>query len=124
MATPTGRETSRVRVRVRATATSVDSPSLSLLSLLVLEVGRPIRTNCDMLFICGVFFYKTLRKSVCMSKLCIIDLQVLSDAIFFGLGNLGLNIVAMSYEMSLCFGSTQPEPATDVRRTDRASKHA
>ena len=29
-------------------------------------------------------------------------------------------MVAMSYEMSLCFGSTQPEPATDVRRTDRA----
>ena len=54
----------------------------------------------------------------------IIDLQVGSDAIFFGLRNLGLKIVAMSYEMSLCFGSTQPEPATDVRRTDRASKHA
>ena len=50
-----------------------------------------------------------------------IDLQALSDAIFFGLGNLGLKIVAMSYEMSLCFGSTQPEPATG---TDRASKHA
>ena len=54
----------------------------------------------------------------------IIDLQALSDAIFFGLGNLGLKIVAMSYEMSLCFRSTQSEPATDVRRTDRASKHA
>ena len=45
----------------------------------------------------------------------IIDLQALSDAIFFGLGNLGLKIVAMSYEMSLCFESTQSEPATDVR---------
>ena len=51
---------------------------------------------------------------------CIIDLQVSSDTIFFGLGNLGLKIVAMSYEMSLCFGSTQPEPATDVRRRDCA----
>ena len=39
----------------------------------------------------------------------IIDLQALSDAIFFGLGNLGLKIVAMSYEISLCFGSTQSE---------------
>ena len=58
------------------------------------------------------------------NKLCIIDLQVGSDTIFFGLGNLGLKIVAMSYEMSLCFGSTQPEPATDVRRRDCASKHA
>ena len=69
MATPTGRETSRAIVRVRATAASVDrlspseSPSLSQLSLIVLEVGRPIRTNCDMLFI---FYYKTLRNSVCM----------------------------------------------------------
>ena len=35
------------------------------------------------------------------SKLCIIDLHALSDAIFFGLGNLELKIVAMSYEMSL-----------------------
>ena len=59
-----------------------------------------------------------------MSKLCIIDLQVGSDTIFFGLGNLGLKIVGMSYEMSLCFGCTQPEPATDVRRRDCASKHA
>ena len=42
----------------------------------------------------------------------------------FGLGNLGLKIVVMSYEMSLCFGCTQPEPATDVRRRDCASKHA
>ena len=39
-------------------------------------------------------------------RVSIIDLQALSDAIFFGLGNLGLKIVAMSYEMSLCFGST------------------
>ena len=31
-----------------------------------------------------------------------------SDTVFFGLGNLGLKIVAMSYEMSLCFGSTAP----------------
>ena len=59
-----------------------------------------------------------------MSKLCIIDLQVGSDTIFFGLGNLGLKIFGMSYEMSLCFGCTQPEPATDVRRRDCASKHA
>ena len=36
-----------------------------------------------------------------LSKLCIIDLHALSDAIFFGLGNLELKIVAMSYEMSL-----------------------
>ena len=50
--------------------------------------------------------------------------EVGSDTIFFGLGNLGLKIVGMSYVMSLCFGSTQSEPATDVRRTDRASKHA
>ena len=42
--------------------------------------------------------YTTLRR---------IDLQVGSDTIFFGLGNLGLKIVAMSYEMSLCFGNTQ-----------------
>ena len=41
---------------------------------------------------------------------------------FFGLGNLELKMVAMS-EMSLCFGSTQPKPAMDVRRTDRASQH-
>ena len=47
-----------------------------------------------------------------------------TGTIFFGLGNLGLKIVAMSYEMSLCFGCTQPEPATDVRRRDCASKHA
>ena len=39
---------------------------------------------------------------------------------FSGLGNLELKMVAMSYEMSLCFESTQPEPATDVRRRDRA----
>ena len=44
-----------------------------------------------------------------------------SDTIFFGLG---LKIVGMFYEMSLCFGSTQPEPATDVRMRDCASKHA
>ena len=44
-----------------------------------------------------------------------IDLQVGSDTIFFGLGNLGLMIVGMSYDMSLCFGSTQPEPATEER---------
>ena len=31
---------------------------------------------------------------VIVSKLCIIDLQVLSDAIFFGLGNLGMKVVA------------------------------
>ena len=35
--------------------------------------------------------------------------KVKQDAIFFGLGNLGLKIVAMSYEISLCFGSTQSE---------------
>ena len=41
---------------------------------------------------------------------------------FSGLGNLELNMVAiMSYEMSLCFGSTQPEPATDVGQTARAN---
>ena len=47
-----------------------------------------------------------------ISGIALIDLQALSDAIFFGLGNLGLKIVAMS----LCYGSTQSEPATDRPR--------
>ena len=50
------------------------------------------------------------------STTCIVGRYIFQD--------LELKMVAMSYEMSLCFGSTQPEPATDVRRTDRASKHA
>ena len=45
---------------------------------------------------------------LCQCTIYIIDLQVGSDTLFFGLGNLGLKIVGMSYEMSLCFGSTQP----------------
>ena len=50
---------------------------------------------------------RTEERADLQCKLCIIDLQVLSDAIFFGRGNLGLKIVAMSYEMSLCFGSVR-----------------
>ena len=47
---------------------------------------------------------------------CIIDLQALSDAIFFGLV---LKIVAMSYEMSLCFGSIYPARTSYGRTEDR-----
>ena len=35
-----------------------------------------------------------------------------------------LKIVAMPYETSLCFVSTQPEPAMEVGRADLASKHS
>ena len=38
-----------------------------------------------------------------------------------GLGNLELKMVAISYEMSLCFGSTQPEPATYGGQTARGN---
>ena len=55
-----------------------------------------VHTNCK----------KSLIQNEEGYRVSIIDLQALSDAIFFGLGNLGLKIVAMSYEMSLCFGST------------------
>ena len=82
------------------------------------------RSGSDTRFLKQVEMAIKMFADVIVSKLCIIDLQVLSDAIFFGLGNLGMKVVAMSYEMSLCFGSTQPEQATDVRRTDRTSKHA
>ena len=37
-----------------------------------------------------------------------------TTCIFFGLGSLGLKIVAMSYEMSLCFGIIDLQALSDA----------
>ena len=74
----------------------------TLTSLIHITAVRMTEMTC--------MYIQSVKKSLLQNeegyRVSIIDLQALSDAIFFGLGNLGLKMVAMSYEMSLCFGST------------------